>query len=130
MVVACVIWALKASNEPKCSSIAAASSPSGLPPPSGDEVLPEQRVQHVAGQVERQVLLEADDGAEVVLVAGLGQLVEGVVQALDVGRVVLVVVELQDLGRVVRLERGVVVGQVGQGVGGRSWRASCAGDAS
>ena len=36
MVVALVSWALKASKLPKFSSMAAASSPSGLPPPSGE----------------------------------------------------------------------------------------------
>ena len=42
----------------------------GLVTAVGREVLPEDRVEDVAGDVEGERLLEADDGAEVVLVAG------------------------------------------------------------
>ena len=88
----------------------------GLVAAVGAQVLPEDRVQHVARDVEGERLLEPDDGAEVVLVAGGGQLLERLVGARHVGGVVLVVVQLHDLGRHVRLQRGVVVGQVGEAV--------------
>ena len=52
----------------------------------------------MAAQVEGIVLLELVDGAEVALVAGLGQLLQGSVGTLDVGGMVLVVVQLHDLG--------------------------------
>ena len=80
------------------------------------QVLPEQRVQHVAGQVEREVLLELVDRVEVVAVAGGGQLVERGVGTLHVGGVVLVVVQLHDLAADVRLERAVVVLEVREDV--------------
>ncbi|GAA1097687.1 hypothetical protein GCM10009663_45750 [Kitasatospora arboriphila] len=81
------------------------------------EVLPEQRVQDVAGEVEGERLLQADEAAVLLLVARLGELFEGVVGALDVGGVVLGVVQLQDLGGHRALEGGVVVRQVGKRVG-------------
>ena len=84
------------------------------------EVLPEDRVQHVTGDVEGQRLLEADDAGEVTLVARLGDLLGGVVGALDVGRVVLVVVQLEDLAAHGGLEGAVVVGKVRKGVHGAS----------
>jgi hypothetical protein len=49
----------------------------------------------VSAEVERERLLQPDDGAEVVLLPGGGQLLERVVQAVDVGLVVLGVVQLQ-----------------------------------
>ena len=104
------------SNEPKNSSIAAPSSPSGLSPPSGRQVRPEHRVVDVPAEVEREALLQAVDRPERVLVPGLGQLVERGVGAGDVGRVVLAVVQLHDLARDVGLECPVVVGQVRQRV--------------
>ncbi|GAA3063919.1 hypothetical protein GCM10020000_54300 [Streptomyces olivoverticillatus] len=55
-------------------------------------------MQDVAGEVEGQALLQAVDGAPLVLVAGLGELLQRVVGALDVSGVVLVVVQLDDLG--------------------------------
>jgi hypothetical protein len=55
----------------------------------------------------------------VALVAGLGELVEGVVAALDVRGVVLaVVVQLKDLPGHGGFERAVVVGHVRQRVSG------------
>ena len=68
------------------------------------------------GDVEREVLLQLVDGGEVALLARLGELLEGRVGAGDVGGVVLVVMQLEQPGRVVRLERRVVVGQVGKRV--------------
>src|SRR5690606_39683268 len=49
----------------------------------GGQVVPEDRVQDVPRQVERQGLLQADQPAELTLVAGLLQLLQGVVGALD-----------------------------------------------
>ena len=100
------------SNEPKNSSIAAASSPVGLVAAVGGEVLPEHRVVDVATEVEREVLLVQVHGGEVVGVAGLGELLERGVGAGHVRRVVLVVVQLHDPARDVRLECRVVVGQI------------------
>ena len=42
----------------------------------GRQVQPEQRVQHVAGQVERERLLEADDRAEIAAGARRAELLE------------------------------------------------------
>ncbi len=79
-------------------------------------VRPEQRVQDVTRQVEGQVLLELVDRAELFALAGGGELLERGVGALHVRGVVLVVVQFEDLGGIVRLERRVVIGQVGQRV--------------
>ena len=82
VVVASVSCALKRVEVAEVSSIAAASSPSGLPPPSGLRFVQKMRVQDVARQVEGEVLLQPDDGAEVALVARLGQLLQRVVAPL------------------------------------------------
>ena len=118
MVVALVSWRLEGVEAAEVLVDGGGQLALGLAAAVGRQVGPEQRVQDVAGQVEGVALLEADDRAEVALVARLGQLVHRVVQALDVGGVVLVVVQLEDLGRVVRLEGAVVVGQIREGVGG------------
>ena len=81
-------------------------------------VRPEDRVVHVAAEVEGQVLLEEVDGGEIAGLAGGLELLEGGVGARHVVRVVLVVVQLHDGARDVGLQGGVVVGQVGQGVNG------------
>lgn len=54
------------------------------------EVLPEDRVQDMAGEVEGEGLLQPDQrgGRDLVLIAGLCDLFEGVVGALDIGGVV------------------------------------------
>ncbi len=80
------------------------------------EVLPEERVQDVAGEVEGERLLQADQAAELLLLAGLGELLQGVVGALDVRGVVLGVVQFQDLAGHRPLQCGVVVGEIGEGV--------------
>ena len=109
-------WFLKPSNVPKPSSIAAASSPSGLPPPSG-----ERFSQNIEWRTwpERWnarffcswlIVPKSSDAA------GLVELLERGVGAVDVRLVVLVVVELEDLGRVVGLEGGVVVRELGERV--------------
>jgi len=49
----------------------------------------------VPRQVERQDLLQPDQGTELLAVARFGQLVERVVGALDVGGVVLVAMQLK-----------------------------------
>ena len=86
--------------------MAAAELAVGLVAAVRGQVLPEDRVVDVAAEVERQVLLvQAVDRAKVALVAGLGQLGEGVVGPGDVGGVVLAVVQLHDLAGDVRLER-------------------------
>ena len=98
-------WLLKRVEAAEVLADRGAEVAVGLAAAVGAQVLPEQRVQDVAREVEGEVLLELVDGAEVVAVAGLGELLERGVRAGDVGGVVLVVVQLEDLGRVVRLER-------------------------
>ena len=82
----------------------------------GRQVRPEQRVQHVAGQVEGQVLLQLGERGEVLLLPSGRQLLERRVRPLHVRGVVLVVVQLHDLAADVGFERAVVVAEVGQGV--------------
>ena len=123
MVVACVICALNLSKEPKYSSMAGEVAV-GLVAAVWGEVLPEDRVQHVARDVEGQRLFEADDGPEVVLVAGRGELLERRVRTGHVGGVVLVVVQLEDFPRDVRLEGPEVVRKIWERVHGHlsaSW---------
>jgi diguanylate cyclase (GGDEF)-like protein/PAS domain S-box-containing protein len=90
------------------------------------EVLPEHRVQDVAGDVERERLLEAGEGGEVLLLASRLELLQRLVRALHVGGMVLVVVELHDLSGNVGFQSSEVVVQVGEGVGvqGTSFRAA------
>src|SRR5699024_9656189 len=59
-------------------------------------------------------------GGDAAVLAGLGELLDGVVRALDVGRVVLGVVQLHDLAGDVRLESAVVVVEIGKNVLGHS----------
>ena len=99
---------------PKFSSIAAASSPSGSPPPSGDMFFQNSECSTWPERWNARFFSSWLIVAEVARLAGLAELLEVVLAPVDVGLVVLVVVQLEDLGRVVRLERGVVVGQVGQ----------------
>ena len=82
----------------------------------GRQVLPEQRVQHVARQVEGQVLLQLADRTEVVAGAGVGQLLESGIRSLHVRGVVLVVMQLHDLAADMRLQPAVVVVEIGQSV--------------
>ncbi len=70
----------------------------------------------MAAQVEREVLLVQEDRCVVVVLASCGELLECGVGARDVGGVVLGVVKLVDLARDVRLEGGVIVIKIGQGV--------------
>src|SRR5690606_3901813 len=63
-----------------------------------------------------EALLQLVDGREVFFLARLSELLERRVGARYVRRVVLVVVELQLLCGVVRLERGVIVGKLGERV--------------
>ena len=84
----------------------------GLVAALGGEVLPEDRVVDVTTEMEREVLLQQVDVAEGLLVAGLLELLESLVDAGDVGRVVLGVVKLHDLARNVRIQCAVVVRQI------------------
>ena len=99
VVVAWVSWALNASNEPKSSSMAAASSPSGLPPPSGLRFSQKIEWRTWPDRLKARFFCRPDDGAEVLLRTRLGELVHRGVETVHVGLVVLVVVELEDLGR-------------------------------
>jgi len=68
-------------------------------------------MQHVAGDVERQALLELPDMVEPFLAARLGELLQRLVGPFDVRRVMGPVVQLEQLARDVRLEGVVFVGQ-------------------
>ena len=70
----------------------------------------------VAAAIELDGALEADGRGHVALGRGLGELLLGHVEVVDVGCVVLAVVQLHDLGADDRLQRVVVIGQVGQRV--------------
>ena len=80
-------------------------------------------------EVERQVLAQQrglrGDGT---VLAGRGELLEGVVGALDVSGVVLGVVKLHDLAGDVGLKRTVVVVEIGKNVLGHSGVSSLLGD--
>ena len=115
--------ALNASKEPKCSSMAEPSAPSGLSPPSGLRFFQKIECSTWPEMWKARLFSSADEAAKSPLLACRGELLERLVDAGDVGRVVLVVVQLDDLGRVVRLQRGVVVGQVGQRVRRRHGRS-------
>ena len=90
--------------------------PGGLVPAVGREVLPPDRVVHMAAEVEGEVLLVEEDRGVVVLGPGLLELGHGGVDAGDIGGVVLAVVQLVDLAGDVRLQGAVVPIQIGQGV--------------
>ena len=105
VLAASMMWALNGANPPKLASICSATQPDGSPPPSGGEALPEQAVQHVAGQVERQFLLQHRQLAVVAAGPCFLQALDYRVGAGDVGGVVLGVVKLHDSSREVRFER-------------------------
>ncbi|BBE22727.1 hypothetical protein MN0502_16100 [Arthrobacter sp. MN05-02] len=86
----------------------------GLVAALGRHVLPEDAVVDDAADVEGEVLGELGDGAELAGRAGLGELGQGVVGALDVGGLVLGVVQLHDPARDVRLQGRVVVIEIRQ----------------
>src|SRR5581483_9254372 len=77
-------------------------------------VLPEDAVQDVTGQVERERMFDGRDCREVSLAARLFELLELLVGAVDIRFVMFVVVQLHDLARDVGLEGAVVVGKVGE----------------
>ncbi len=85
----------------------------GLATAAGLHVLPENAVQHVAGDVECKGFLEGCDLRKVALAARLVQLLERLIGAIDIGLVMLVVVQLHDAAGNVRLERTVVIGKIG-----------------
>ena len=70
----------------------------------------------MAAEVEREVLLEQENGCMIVVVTRCGELFDRGVRACDVGGVVLGMMKLVDLARDVRLEGGVIEIKVGQGV--------------
>jgi hypothetical protein len=75
----------------------------------GCQVLPEQGVVNVSTAVEVEKGRDAGGLCGVALGLGLGNTLEGAVQAVDVCLVVLGVVQLHDLARDVRLECAIVV---------------------
>jgi hypothetical protein len=66
--------------------------------------------------VEGKGLLQADDGTEVALGPGVGELLQSGVGAGHIGGVVLAVVQLDDLARVIGLQGTGVVRGVGEDV--------------
>src|SRR5581483_9684260 len=71
-------------------------------------------MQNMARHVERQRPFQSRDAREIALAARLLQSRERLIRASDIGAVMFVVVQLHDLAGDVRLERTVVVRQVGQ----------------
>jgi len=86
--------------------------PAGLAAAIGRQILPENAVQHVARDVERELVLESGDAGKVALVARFGKRFERLVRAVYIRLVVLVMVQLHDLCGDVRLESIVVVGKI------------------
>src|SRR5262245_20311411 len=82
----------------------------------GRQVLPEQRVQDVPREIERQALFELADVVEAPLMPRVLELAQRVVRTLHVRRVVGVVMQLEKLTRHVRLERVVAVRELGKRV--------------
>ena len=125
---AAVKCAVNLSNEPKWSSIAAASSPVGLSPPSGDRFV--QKIEWLTWPPR----LNARSFSSLLTFARLpvsrasASCVERGVRAGHVGLVVLVVVQLHDRAADVRLERRVVVGEFGEGVVSHCFSLSDAGN--
>ena len=107
-------WARYASNEPKWSSMAAPSSPSGLSPPSGERFF--QKIEwlmwppRLNARFFSSRLIVSNDSDD----ARLLELLERGVEPVHVVLVVLAVVQLHDLARDVRVKRSVVVGQIGK----------------
>jgi len=103
------------------SSIAAASSPSGAPPPSGDMFFQSSEWSTCPDTWNARFFWRVIDGAEFTRFAGFIQLLERGVRAGNVRGVVLVVVELHDSGREMGFEGGDVIVEFGQRVvSGRS----------
>src|SRR5918996_110823 len=86
----------------------------------GRQIGPEQRVEHMPGDVEGEVLFEHRDSREVAGGTGRVDLLQGLVGAVHVGGMVLVVVQLHDAAADVGLERRVVVRRSGRAY---SWSA-------
>ena len=82
----------------------------------GAEVLPEERVEHVTREVEREGLLEADDVVVVALLAGVGESLERLVAPFHVRLVVLAVMKGENLGGVEGLEGVLGVRKIREGV--------------
>jgi hypothetical protein len=72
----------------------------------------------MAGEIERQVLLQQVHRAQLVGLPRLGELLERGIGAGDVGQMVLVVVQFHDLAGDMRFQRTVVVRQIGKDVVG------------
>jgi hypothetical protein len=71
----------------------------------------------MTAEVESEILLELVDVAEGIPISGIGELLEGSVNTLDVRRVVLGVMQFHDLAGDVRCEGAIVVRKIGQFVG-------------
>src|SRR6202011_2704902 len=84
----------------------------GLAAAVGRHVFPENTVQHVARDVECELVLESRDAGEIALVACLCKRFEGLVRSIYIRLVVLVVMQLHDLRRDMRLESTVVVWKI------------------
>ncbi len=87
-------WLFSPSNDPNDSPIASARPPLRSAAAVWGHVLPEERVQDVSRDVERETLLQPIERGEVLLLPRLGQLVECRVRTGDEGRVMLAVVQL------------------------------------
>src|ERR1035437_2198537 len=119
---------LNRSQEPYSSSMTLAMEPEGFPPPpelAGGKVLPEQRVEYVPPDLERE-LLECRLRIEIRVVGpSLVHLLENGVGRVHVGRVVLIVVQPQQVRREMRRQRGVVVRKFWQSIQFRAFHLRC-----
>src|SRR5438105_9566304 len=82
------------------------------------QVLPEEAVQHVSGNVEGELVLERRNAVELAGAARLEQLLDALVGGVHVLAVVLVVVQLHEAAGEVRLQRAVVIAAIGKYVAG------------
>jgi hypothetical protein len=90
------------------------------------KVLPEDRMQDVAGKVEGEGPLQRRQAGEVLHGARLVEATEGRIRALDIVGVVLAVAQLHDRAGDVRLEGAKVVVEIGEGVRGHGVLPVCA----
>ncbi len=70
----------------------------------------------MAGEIERERLLEGRDGGELALAARFLEPVACLIRPVDVGLVMLVVMQLHDPARDVRLQSPIVIGQIGKDI--------------
>src|SRR5215471_8551450 len=83
--------------------------PFGLAATVRAQVMPEERVQYMSGEMKGEVFLQLVDGREITFLPSLGQFLQRRVSARNVARVMLVVMQLEQPRRVMRFERRVAI---------------------